>query len=412
MAPDANEPTPTPPFESDALEGTSYRALSQLGKGGMGVVYEAEHVQLAKRFVVKVLRRERKDDAPFVDRMRVEAQAIAQLDSPHIVQVTDCGVTGSGLPFYVMEHLAGRTLRDELKERGALPVAEALEVARQVLEALRVVHAAHLVHRDVKPDNIFYCSGSSRRIVKLLDFGIVKVLSDEHVKGPMKPTDLGVAMGTPRYFAPEQALGWAIDARADIYAVGILLYVLLVGRGPFDDKRDLLVLFEAHMKQVPEAPSLVAPQSVPASVDRIVQRALEKRPADRFASAEEFLAALDEAEAEARQPAAAATGPSPEPDTETTTLPERRTPSPQWLETVPLAPRPVSRGRFGTEEMPVVARAALALRASPPVVQPLAEPPRPANITPSARPPSARAVWLLIALGVAALALAVAVLRG
>ena len=387
-----NDPadSPLPASAADPLGGTKYRSLRRLGRGAVGEVFEAEHVALGKRVVVKLLRDEYKADPTIIDRMRVEWEALAKLDSRHLVQVTDCGATPAGRPFYVMESLQGRTLRDELKERGVLAPAEAIEVTRQLLEALRVVHAAGLVHRDVKPENVFCASIMGERVVKLLDFGIVKVISgDKRFRAPEKPTDQGVALGTPRYFAPEQAMGRPVDGRADLYAVGALLYAALAGRGPFDDVRGIANLFHAHVNEAPKAPSVLSPQSVPAALDWIVLRALEKKPEDRFADASAFLAALEAVTVVDTTPDAG--GADVDGELDTTTLPTEplakrspaAAPAKKWAATEPM-PEPTPRpglGKFGTVEMEKVPRAALVAR------RPLPAPPPP-SLDESPRPPA------------------------
>ena len=163
------------------LEGTPYRALDVLGQGGMGLVVGAEHRALGKHVVVKLLRRESAHDEHLADRLRVEAQALARLRHENLVEVHDLGRTPAGRPYYVMERLHGRTLSEEIAARGALPPLEAVDIARQALSGLMAAHHAGLVHRDIKPANIFLCEPSrpgGRRAVKVLDFGVAKVLPE------------------------------------------------------------------------------------------------------------------------------------------------------------------------------------------------------------------------------------------
>ena len=303
--PDPEQPAcaPTSPDRAaalaarDPLEGTPYRGLFELGRGGMGEVWEAEHRALGKRVVVKLLHLGLAGHAGFSDRLRFEAQALAQLASAHLVEVNDCGQTPRGRPYFVMERLQGSTLRVELKRRGALPVPEAIDVVLQVLAGLAAVHQAGLVHRDVKLDNVFYCEGApGQRRIKLLDFGIVKVLSPvkdgPRLKPPAIPTERGVAMGTPRYLAPEQVSGQPVDARSDLYAVGLVLYGLIAGRGPFDHRKGGPALLNAQTTEAPEPPSFYSPQAIPAALDALVLQALAKNPARRMPSARAFAAQL------------------------------------------------------------------------------------------------------------------------
>lgn len=284
------------PSGADPLEGTPYRSVAPLGRGGMGEVFEAVHVELDRTVVVKLLHRSLACEPKLVDRLRVEAKTLATLAHPHIVSVTDLGRTPDGRPYFVMERLHGRTLRQELQARGALPVGEAIEFVRQVLSALSAAHNLGIVHRDVKSDNVFVCaSETGRSHVKLLDFGIAKVLGGATRRGgpvPQYPTQEGVLLGTPRTLAPEQALCLPVDARTDVYAAGILLYTLIAGIGPFAHARDPQSLLLAHVREVPRAPSLAATQAVPAALDGAVLKALAKQPQDRFQTAEEFAAEL------------------------------------------------------------------------------------------------------------------------
>ncbi|HVK66506.1 MAG TPA: protein kinase [Polyangium sp.] len=294
----SDPPAASQGYKPTLLDGTPYRFLAPLGRGGMGDVVEAEHVALGKRVVVKLLQERHASRPDFVDRMRIEAQALAKISHPNLVQVTDFGQTAEGRTFLVMERLHGRNLREELEQRQFFPVAEAIDVTRQALAGLAAAHDAGVVHRDAKLDNLFLCDApdGGRRQVKVLDFGVAKVINVTGDNTPLPlafPTAEGVAMGTPRFFSPEQARGRPVDGRADLYAVGMVLYTLLVGRGPFDHITTLLELTRAHAFQVPEPPSRYATQALPAGLDAIVMKALAKEPADRFATARTFAAELE-----------------------------------------------------------------------------------------------------------------------
>jgi serine/threonine-protein kinase len=291
-------PDVTAPAQAGALlEGTAYRVIATLGRGGMGDVVEAEHVALGKRVVVKLLQQRHADRADYADRMRIEAQALAKIAHPNLVAVTDFGQTARGQTFLVMERLHGRTLREELEARGVLPVLEAIDVVAQSLAGLSAAHAAGLVHRDVKLDNLFLCDAvDGRRQVKVLDFGLAKVIGvmGESTPAPLAfPTAEGVAMGTPRFFSPEQATGKPVDPRTDVYAAGAVLYTLLAGRSPFEHHDSLLALARAHAFEMPEPPSRFAPQAIPPALDEAVLRALAKDPDERFPSAQAFAAELE-----------------------------------------------------------------------------------------------------------------------
>jgi serine/threonine-protein kinase len=297
-----------------ALIGSRYRLLRPLGRGGMGEVFEAEHVALRKRVVVKLLHARHGNQPQLLDRMRVEAQALALVRHPNLVEVSDFGHTSDGRAYFVMERLYGRTLREELDARGPLPPMEAIDLARQLLAGLEAAHGAGLVHRDVKLENVFLCdpvgpslnelnprsSGRAtrpRKLLKLLDFGLAKVVGagrPEHPLTPLAiPTDEGVMLGTPRFFSPEQALGRPVDARSDLYSTGALLYAMVAGRAPFDHYTALYELAQAHAGEPPEPPSRYAGQPIPPGLERAIMKALEKRPEDRFQSAAELAAALD-----------------------------------------------------------------------------------------------------------------------
>jgi serine/threonine protein kinase len=319
--------TPTPPTDQgDLLAGTAYRTLARLGQGGMGEVLEAEHRALRKRVVVKLLHVQLANDPHFADRMRIEAQALAALSSPHVVSVSDLGETPAGRPFLVMERLEGRTLREELDARGgALPVAEAIMLVRQVLSGLAAAHRIGIIHRDVKPDNVFLCAApeGGRPLVKVLDFGVAKVVQRDglplSVPAPQYRTEEGALVGSPRTVSPEQARCQTVDARSDVYAVGLMLYTLIVGDGPFGYARDMLELLNAHIRDPPMPPSRVSRQPMPAELDRAILRALAKRPEYRFQTAAEFaeeLRAIESVLAGTTQPlltVAAPTSPSTAP---------------------------------------------------------------------------------------------------
>jgi serine/threonine-protein kinase len=287
------------PSSDDPLAGTPYRALGELGRGGMGEVLEAEHRGLNKRVVVKLLHAQFANDPRFADRLRVEAQALAAVSSPHVVSVSDLGQTPGGRSYLVMERLHGRTLREELDLRGHFPVVEAIRIARQVLAGLAAAHRLGIIHRDVKLPNVFLCAPDDRgeAVVKVLDFGIAKVLRPEgspaRLSAPQYPTEEGTVVGSPRTMSPEQIRFLKIDARTDVYAVGLLLYTLLAGHGPFDRSRDTLELLNAHLRDVPEPPSASASQYIPPELDRAILRAVAKRPENRFQSAELFATELE-----------------------------------------------------------------------------------------------------------------------
>ncbi|MCC6522978.1 MAG: protein kinase [Polyangiaceae bacterium] len=298
-----------------------YRTVRTLGEGGMGQVLEAEHVLLGTRVVAKVLHERLAGQPALIDRIRLEAQALARLTHPNLVRVTDFDVTAAaGRPFLVMELLKGRSLREELAARGKLPVVEALALCRQALAGLGAAHEAGLIHRDIKLDNLFVCDparSGEERTVKVLDFGVAKV-RDGSATAPAPlavPTSTGVIVGTPRFFSPEQARGSPVDHRGDIYAMGLVLYMLLAGQGPFDDAINTTDMARAHVFREPDPPSKHG-RGVPPELDAIVLKALAKDPTARFASATAFAQELERIQKalEKRTQPLAAMAPGSEPD--------------------------------------------------------------------------------------------------
>jgi eukaryotic-like serine/threonine-protein kinase len=294
---------------TDPLAGTAYRALRHLGQGSMGQVVEAERIAPGRepggelvgavplRVVVKLLHGELVDRLDLADRLRLEAEVLAGLDHPNIVKMHELGATPAGRPFLVMERLVGSTLRDELDKRGRFDVAEAVAIAQQILAGLGAAHHAGILHRDIKPANLFVVRRphGALPLIKILDFGVAKVLrSGASGDGPapiMFPTAQGMVVGTPRYLSPEQICARPVDGRADLYAVGLVLYELLVGRGPLDDLDDFGEVMRAQVVRAPVLPSRYG-IPIPRRLELALMRALAKDPADRFADAADFAGEL------------------------------------------------------------------------------------------------------------------------
>ncbi|MGK3999497.1 serine/threonine-protein kinase [Sorangium sp. So ce1024] len=271
--------------EGESLPGTPYVVLRLLGQGGMGEVYEVEHRELGRRFAVKVLHRSHAGRLDLSARMRAEARAIARLRHRSLPEVFDLGATAGGRPYFAMELLEGRDLRTELARLGVVAVPTALGLVLQALSALSLAHAAGIVHRDLKLENLFLCDDGT---LKVLDFGVAKLL---HAGASL--TDPDALIGTPRTMAPEQCAALPIDPRADIYAMGLVLYELVAGRGPFDElrgRRD--ALRHAHVAREPPPPSRLAPQPIPPAVERLILRAIAKAPEHRFQTAADMEAAV------------------------------------------------------------------------------------------------------------------------
>lgn len=261
-----------------------------IGLGGMACVYEAQHEALDKTVAVKVLLPQfAGEDSAGAARFLTEARAASKIRHPGVVELSDFGHTDEGLPYFVMECLDGDALDVVLEARGALPVEEALQLIEQVLEVLSVAHDAGVIHRDIKPGNCMLTSDG----LKLLDFGIAQVRDAEPAS---RLTGEGNAIGTPHYMAPEQALGKRVDARADLYTCGILLFELLTGGPPFDNGSPV-TLMTRHITEPPPPlpPEDIDTSPIPLAVRLAVERALAKSPDDRFSTAEDFRIALRQA---------------------------------------------------------------------------------------------------------------------
>ncbi|MCM2334326.1 MAG: serine/threonine protein kinase, partial [Anaeromyxobacteraceae bacterium] len=275
-------PGGSPGPEDGRIVGARYRLLRQLGAGGMGSVYLCEHVALGRRYAMKVLHVGRGRDGELSGRFRQEAQAASRIAQENVVQVVDYGEDEGGDLYYVMELLEGRTLSQLMREEGPLTLPRALTLLEQVCRALAAAHAAGVVHRDVKPDNVLVerlADGSER--AKLIDFGI------SHLADTRRITMVGEIIGTPEYMAPEQAAGSGIDELTDVYAAGVLAFELLTGSLPLLGATPIATLV-AHQTQPPPAPS--TRRALPPEVDGLVLRALAKAKRDRFPSMQAFAA--------------------------------------------------------------------------------------------------------------------------
>lgn len=273
----------TPTSVGRVLSGR-YRIEAMLAAGGMGEVYRVAHVELGRHFALKLMKPELSADPDFVERFRREAMTASRLGHPNIVDIIDSGRSESGQFYFVMEFLDGQTLTS-LIERGPVELPLALELTTQIARALEVAHKAGVVHRDLKPDNVIVLQRAHGPVAKIVDFGIAKVVTPSH---DIKQTTHGVIMGTPQYMAPEQAAGVALDLRADVYALGLILYELLVGKPPLTGQTAALVM-SAHIS----TPAPALPAEFPAPLRELVARMLAKRPAERPASMTEVLETLD-----------------------------------------------------------------------------------------------------------------------
>jgi serine/threonine protein kinase/ActR/RegA family two-component response regulator len=272
-----------------ALLGGRYRVGALIGVGGMGAVYEAEREDLAQmRVALKILHPSVGARADLVMRFRREAETIAALDHPNIVRILDFQTPEGEPAFLVMERLQGEPLGDSIVKEGQFTAERAACVACQVLSALSAAHAANVVHRDLKPDNVFLVNVSGlRNLVKLLDFGVAKLMN---AHASEKLTQTGSVLGTPAYMSPEQARGAGVDHRSDLYAVGCMMYEVLTGGAPFVAENYNALLFEIQ-KGVPTPLEVLRPDLDPAFVS-VVTRAMAKNPSERFQTADAMESAL------------------------------------------------------------------------------------------------------------------------
>lgn len=354
-----------------------YEVLSKVGSGGMASVYKARHVAFGEVVALKLVGTRLSGDADFLKRFRNEAVITRRLQHPNAVRVEDLDSTEDGRPFIVMEYVDGRSLRELVRSDGPQPLARAVTVARQVCSALAAAHALGITHRDIKPDNILLGRGpDGAEHVKVLDFGIAKVREASEGAGEgYTPTRTGMIVGTPQYISPEQAMGKRgdeVDGRADLYSLGVVLYEMVTGRLPFQSDTAMGMLLH-HLQTAPTPPDLARPDlDIPAPLTDVLMRALQKDRDQRFASAEEMLAALERV----------AALPLPEapplawPAVPVMTPPPVRTPSGSPT------PRPLTPTELAqieaqpTKMMPTPTPAPTMLNAMPTVMQPTAPPRR------------------------------------
>jgi serine/threonine protein kinase len=275
-----------------------YRLEDTLGRGGMGLVFRATHVGLRRQVAVKILHPSLAASPDVRSRFEREALAVGKVDHPNCVATYDVGRLPDGSLYLAMELLEGRSLADVLEQEGQLAPGRALHILTHILRGLGSIHAANLVHRDIKPENIFLIrQGDDVDFAKILDFGIAKPMSGELSDDGVRLTQAGMAFGTPIYMAPEQALGAKLDGRADLYAAAVMAYEMLVGQPPFYSEDKLEVMSMHTAKAVPPMRSRLIKRAkpVPSSIERLIIKGLTKKPADRYESAEVFLAKVEEA---------------------------------------------------------------------------------------------------------------------
>jgi serine/threonine-protein kinase len=278
-------------FEIGSVLDGRYRIDAVLGTGGMGRVYRAEHTKIGKVVAIKVLHADLGRNREAAQRFQREAMASGRLDHPNIVGVSDFGVFDDGACYLVMEVLEGESLGDRLARDHRIHWAEAIDILRGVLAGLRHAHDRGVVHRDIKPDNVYLAHKDGEPVIKILDFGIAKLYAG--TADDPAATRAGLTVGTPAYLSPEQAVGGEITPASDLYSASIVLYEMLAGRAPFEDK-DPLAMLGAHVGRRPPAFAEVAPGvEIPAPLEEIVQRGLMKAATERISTASDYLAMLD-----------------------------------------------------------------------------------------------------------------------
>ncbi|MDQ1037545.1 serine/threonine protein kinase [Streptomyces sp. V3I8] len=271
-------------YVGHSVAGGRYQLRDLLGEGGMASVHLAYDSVLDRQVAIKTLHTDLGREQAFRERFRREAQSVAKLTHTNIVSVFDTGeddLDGVTTPYIVMEYVEGRplgsVLDQDIAQQGAMPADKALKITADVLAALEISHEMGLVHRDIKPGNVMM---TKRGVVKVMDFGIARAMQS----GVTSMTQTGMVVGTPQYLSPEQALGRGVDARSDLYSVGIMLFQLVTGRLPFEADSPLAIAY-AHVQETPVAASSVN-RSLPPAVDALIARALKKNPNERFVSAE------------------------------------------------------------------------------------------------------------------------------
>jgi tRNA A-37 threonylcarbamoyl transferase component Bud32 len=299
----------TPKAEPAGIVGSTisgrYRIERLLGEGGMGAVYEAEHTLMHKRVAIKVLHAEMSKMTEVVSRFEREAMAAAHIEHPNVASATDFGKLDDGSFFLVLELIEGASLREAIA-KGRFPVARAVHVVRQIAGALSRAHGLGIVHRDLKPENVMLVArDGDPDFVKVLDFGIAKVpvggIGAATSSGEQALTKLGMVYGTPEYMPPEQALGQEVDRRADLYALGVVMYEMLAGVRPFDDESKVKLLGKHISAPVPPLP----PDALaPPEIEALVMKLLAKDLNDRVQEARDVIAALDAIESRGAEPRA------------------------------------------------------------------------------------------------------------
>src|ERR1041385_2991993 len=275
----------TDPFLGRTLD-DKYLVEEPVGAGGMGAVYRARHLSMDRPVAIKFLHQRLVEDEAARNRFQAEARAAVKLCHPNAVSVTDFGQTSEGVHYIVMELLEGRTLREILNREAPLETARATSIMLQASDAVSAAHVAGIIHRDLKPSNILVTQSADQpAVVKVLDFGIATFFADDDEDAPVL-AHTNTVIGTPRYMSPEQHNGNELTPASDVYSLGVILYEMLAGMAPFTGSTPVEIA-QKHANDPPHAPREIV-AAIPEDVERIILKALEKQPADRFANAAEF----------------------------------------------------------------------------------------------------------------------------
>ncbi|MBX3246053.1 MAG: serine/threonine protein kinase [Myxococcales bacterium] len=289
-----------PPTGGDPLVGAvfdKYKVVRRIGEGGMGLVYESLHTVIEKRVAMKVLRDDFSSRPEVVERFRQEAKSASRIGHEHIVDISDFGTTPTGSSYFVMEFLEGEDLASVLAREHTLSVERTASIVLQCCRALGAAHVKGIVHRDMKPENIFLTKREDQLdFVKIVDFGIAKMSDIETAGAPgRKLTKTGMIFGTPEYMSPEQAAGKELDHRVDVYALGVILFECLTGRVPFVGDTFMGILTQHMFEEVPPLRAVHPHVQCSAELEAVIYKALAKKPEDRFGSMEELGEAIQEA---------------------------------------------------------------------------------------------------------------------
>ncbi len=299
LTPGGEHPWENPEALVGSLLGERYKLLRLIGQGGMGAVYLAEHVVIGKQIAVKVLGPDYSRNPGDVQRFLQEARAASLIRHDHVVDIADFGYSPRGQAYLVMEYLEGEDLGRTLQQVGVMGWFRVSNIVMQIGSALAAAHAKGIVHRDMKPENCFRVKREGDAdFIKVLDFGIAKIVDNHLAKGAHSLTIEGGIIGTPEYIAPELCRGLKADSRVDIYALGIVMYRMLTGVLPFrTDTDNYMAVLSQHLTDAPVPPRQQNPSAnIPPKIEQIVLRTLEKDPADRYQKIEELIAALREAQ--------------------------------------------------------------------------------------------------------------------